>query len=202
VKQRPSGQAIVYSAIDVKNWAANRPTAEHARPGCCSRCGAASRPTGAVVELVGHGVRLRQVLGPAEPDGPPVVQTVAARRYRCRHCGGITTVLPRGLCARRHYSASAIGLSFCLYGLLRLTVGQTRQRICAAQHSFEPQSWTTLRTWLTAVEQSRLLPRVRRSPPSFSPKQRAERIAAALCAHAAGTGSLAQQAFSGAALAA
>jgi hypothetical protein len=86
--------------------------------------------------------------------------------------------------------------------MLGLTVGQTRQRICAAPLSFEPESWTTLRTWLLAVEEGRLLPRVRQSPPSFSPKKRAERIAAALCAHTAMAGSLEQQAFAGAALAA
>ena len=59
----------------------------------------------------GHGLRERQVRGPARPLGQPETAVIRIRRYRCRLCGGLTTVLPRGLTARRHYSASAIGLS-------------------------------------------------------------------------------------------
>ena len=131
---------------------------------------------------------------------------MAARRYRCQRCGGITTVLPGGLCARRHYSASAIGLAFCLFGLVGLSVGETRQRVCTWRAGFELSRWSTLRSWVEALGSGQLLPRIvtwRRWPVHGSLRQGAERAAACLCALApAGVGSLSDQAFAGAALAA
>lgn len=201
MKQRQSGEGIVHSAIDVKKWAIEPPSAAQARPACCSGCGAASQAPGKALGLVGHGLRERQVRGPGAPGAEPEIIVVRVRRYRCRHCGGITTVLPRGLCARRHYSASAIGLSLCLFGLLRLTVAETRFRICPWRITLT-QTWTTLGDWVDAVSAGRLLPGLRRSPPSFSRRKQAERAAAALVAIAPAGGALPQRAFEGAALAA
>lgn len=205
VQPRRSGEGIVYSDVDVNKWAETVPGVDRVRPGCCSRCGAASRVPGVALGLVGHGKRTRQVRGPSGPSEPPRIIVIDARRYRCRHCGGITTVLPRGLHARRHYSGSAIGLALCWFGIHRLTVAETRRRVCAWSAGFEPQSWSTLYGWLDAVAEGRLFARVRSSPPSFSYRQRAERAAAALVAMAPVT--LAHhppedQVFAGAALAA
>lgn len=202
MKRRQSGSGIVYSAIDVKKWAEEVPTVEQARPGCCSRCSAASRPFGATVVVVGHGLRERQVRGPSSVVGEPEIRTILVRRYRCQRCGGLTTVLPRGLTARRHYSASAIGLALCLFGMLGLSVGATRRRVCAWRVGFEPERWTTLAGWLAAIEQGRLFASVRACPPSFSLRERAERAAATLCGLALGPGTVEAQAFEGAALAA
>jgi hypothetical protein len=124
------------------------------------------------------------------------------RRYRCLLCGALTTVLPRGLTARRHYSASAIGLALCLYGMQRLSLRETRFRICAWRHSFERERWPTLLAWLAAIDHGGLFTLVRPSPPSFAAQDRAERAAATLCGLALAAGSLAEQAFEGAALAA
>jgi hypothetical protein len=200
--RRQSGAGIVYSAIDVKKWAAEIPDLEAVRPACCSVCSAASRPPGAGVVLVGHGVRERQVRGPAGPQRLPETRIILARRYRCRLCGGITTVLPRGLTARRHYLASAIGLSLCLYGKQGLSLGETRRRVCTWPIGFETERWTTLPGWVAAIEQGRLFPEVRACPPSFTVRERAERAAATLCGQALGLGSIEAQAFEGAALAA
>jgi hypothetical protein len=200
--RRQSGEGIVYSAIDVKKWAEKVPDVEAARPGCCSRCGAASRPFGAALVLLGHGLRVRQVRGPAGPRAAPQIRTILVRRYRCRRCRGLTTVLPRGLAARRHYSASAIGLALCLYGVQGLSQGQTRLRVCAWRVSFEPDRWTTLARWVSSVERGRLFTRVRPCPPAFTVRDRAERVAATLCAVAVGADTLEAQAFEGAALAA
>ncbi len=200
--RRQSGAGIVYSAIDVKKWAAEIPSLNAVRPGCCSRCGAASRPSGAGVVLIGHGLRERQIRGPGGPHGQPEVRTILVRRYRCRFCGGLTTVLPRGLTARRHYSASAIGLSLCLYGMRRLSVGATRQRVCTWPIGFETERWTTLPGWIAAVEEGRLFPAVRPCPSSFTIRERAERAAATLCALALSADLIEAQAFEGAALAA
>ena len=200
--RRQSGAGIVYSAIDVKKWAQEIPSVDVVRPGCCSRCGAASRPSGAGVVLVGHGSRERQVRGPAWSQGEPEIKVIVVRRYRCRLCGGLTTVLPRGLTARRHYSASAIGLSLCLYGMRRLSVGETRQRVCTWPIGFETERWTTLPAWVAAIEEGRLFRGVRPCPPSFTIRQRAERAAATLCALALSTDLIEAQVFEGAALAA
>ena len=200
--RRQSGAGIVYSAIDVKKWAVEIPSVDAVRPGCCSRCGAASRPSGAGVVLVGHGVRERQIRGPATSQGKPEIRVIVVRRYRCRLCGGLTTVLPRGLTARRHYSASAIGLSLCLYGMRRLSMGETRQRVCTWPIGFEMERWTTLPSWLAAIEEGRLFAGVRPCPPTFTTRERAERAAATLCALALSTDLIEAQAFDGAALAA
>jgi hypothetical protein len=199
---RQSGAGIVYSAIDVKNWALKIPGVDAVRPACCSRCGAASRPLGAGVTLEGHGLRERQVRGPSGPFGEPETRTVWVRRYRCRLCGGLTTVLPRGLTARRHYSVSAIGLSLCLYGMQGWSMGDTRRRVCTWRVSFEPERWTTLPRWVAAIGQGKIFPQVRGCPATFTVRHRAERAAATLCSLAPGVGSPEALAFEGAALAA
>jgi len=206
-KRRRSGQGIVYSEVDVKNWAQRMPAASAVRPKCCSGCGAASCPHGEAVVLVGHGSRERQVLGPCWPGEAPRVGVVRVRRYRCRRCGAITTVLPRGLVARRYYSSSAIGLALLLYGVRREPMQQVRQTVCAWPVSFEsPQQWNTLSKWLKAVSEHRMYSQVRPWPPSCVPRQRAERVASTLLSFAPVVSGLAltleEQVFMGAALAA
>lgn len=200
--QRRSGEGIVYSAIDVKKWTEEVPTAERVRPSCCSSCGAASRPPGRALVLVSHGLRERQVRGPAAPSGRPEIQVVRVRRYRCRRCGGLTTVLPRGLTARRHYSASAIGLALCLHGLRGLSVGETRRRVCTWSLGFETGRWSTLPKWAAAIESGQLFRVVRPSLAGASLRQQAERAAMTLCSLAFSGSCLEAQAFEGAALAA
>lgn len=199
---RQSGAGIVYSTVDVKKWAEEIPTVDAVRPGCCSRCGAPSRPLGASLVVVGHGMRERQVRGPAAAGCAPEIRTVRVRRYRCKLCGGVTTVLPSGLTARRHYSASAIGLALCLYGLGGMSLRETRSQVCAWGLGFTPDRWPTLSKWIEAIQQGRLFTRVRPSPTSFTMRERARRAAATLCGLTFGTGSLDEQAFEGAALAA
>lgn len=114
-------------------------------------------------------------------------------------------MLPGGLCARRHYSASAIGLALCLFGLTGHSVGATRARVCTWRVGFDMNRWTTLRQWVAAVSVGRLLPRItawRPWPDGASLRAGAERAAACLCALALETGTIVEQAFAGAALAA
>ena len=130
---------------------------------------------------------------------------MAVRRYRCRRCGGVTTVLPGGLCARRHYSASAIGLALCLFGLMGHSIAETRERVCTWQSGFDQNRWSTLRLWVAAVGAGRLLPRIiawRRWPERLSLRAAAERASACLCSLLPGVHSIAERAFAGAALAA
>jgi hypothetical protein len=104
------------------------------------------------------------------------------------------------LCARRHYSASAIGLSLCLFGLRRLSLRETRRRVCPWR--IVSEGWTTLSSWIRAIGEGRLLSRVRPSPSAFTLRKQAERAAATLCSLTVDAGSLEVQAFDGAALAA
>jgi hypothetical protein len=152
--------------------------------------------------VLGHGVRERQVRGPATPRGVPEIRTLFVRRYRCRLCGGLTTVLPRGLTARRHYSASAIGLALCLHGMRGLSLAETRSRVCAWRCGFNAERWTTLGIWVAAIAEGRLFACVRPYPASFSVRERAERAAATLCSLALHAAPLDELAFEGAALAA
>lgn len=155
--------------------------------------------------LHGHGVRWRQVRGPTSANGEPDTVAVEVRRYLCQHCGGLTTVLPGGLCARRHYSASAIGLALCLFGLMGRSMGETRERVCTWREGFDLNRWTTLRQWVVTVGSGRLLPRIiawRPWPTSLSLRAGAERAAACLCSLGPATGTIAERAFAGAALAA
>jgi len=136
----------------------------------------------------------------------PGVLVLRVRRYRCRRCGAITTVLPRGLVARRYYSGGAIGLGLLLLGVMGESVQRVRDAVCAWPVSFEsPGQWNTLSKWLQAVAEKQLYPQVRRWPPAFGFRQRAERVATTLLTYApASLGSLGleEQVFVGAGLAA
>ncbi|MFT5359407.1 MAG: hypothetical protein ACI9KE_006650 [Polyangiales bacterium] len=67
------------------------------------------------VMLHGHGVRYRLVGGPLRPGGSPKETEVAVRRYLCRRCGVATSVFPRGLLPRLHYTAFAIVTALALW---------------------------------------------------------------------------------------
>jgi hypothetical protein len=157
--------------------------------------------------VVGHGVRERQVRGPLAPDRAPEVVVVRVRRYRCRRCGAVMTVLPRELLARRYYSASAIGLAFGLYGLGGCSQAETRRRVSPWRilGAGAVARWAALRHWSRAVARRRLFVAVRPCPPDWTLRRRAERVAATLVAYAPaelGTAPVAVRVFAAAALAA
>lgn len=110
--------------------------------------------------------------------------TIAARRYQCRGCGALVTVLPRGLVARRHYAATAIGLALLLVGVFGQRLLEVRRRVCAWPSSFEAGAWAAPRRWVAAIEQGRLFAPLRASPPAWTMRQRAERAAMTLVAMA------------------
>jgi hypothetical protein len=93
------------------------PLVDEARPGQCPSCDAPSRPLGGRLGLIGHGLRERQQLGPAAVGATPTMLVLSIRRYRCGACGAVITVVPSGVIARRHYSASAIVLALALFGV-------------------------------------------------------------------------------------
>jgi hypothetical protein len=109
-------------------------------------------------------------------------------------------VVPRGVLARRHFSAGAIALA--LYRLAGGARVVDIRREVGGQG--ETAAWPTLRRWLRAGRQSRLWASVRASPPDWSPRHVAERIAMTLLAHAPGAhgAPVDVRVFAGAALAA
>jgi hypothetical protein len=107
---------FVQSEVHVKVWAARPPTVDEARPGRCPGCAAPSHPAGGALGLHGHGLRERHQWGPVELGGIPAIVGILLRRYRCRSCGAVAVVGPRGLVRRRLYSAGATALALALYG--------------------------------------------------------------------------------------
>lgn len=124
---------------------------------------------------------------------------VQVRRYRCRRCRAVCTVVPRGVVRRRHFSAGAIGCALFLYGHERLSARTVRDRI-GGFGSQDAGGWVTLRRWVAAVGQGRLFS-VRSSPVDFTGRQTAERAAMTLASFAppaARATSLGEQVFMGA----
>lgn len=112
-----SDTRIIQSAIDVKFWAKTPPSCSAVRPAICPGCGAASREPGRPLAVVGHGLRGREVEGPNEPGEAPSSTPVLARRYRCRPCGAVLVVVPRGVGRALRYTLDAINYALALWGL-------------------------------------------------------------------------------------
>jgi hypothetical protein len=104
------------------------------------------------------------------------------RRYRCRGCRAVCTVVPRGVVRRRHFGAGAIGWALFLYGHEHLSARAVRAHV-GGFGSPDAGDWVTLRRWLAAVAQGGLF-RVRRSPEDFTARQTAERAAMTLASFA------------------
>lgn len=110
-------------------------------------------------------------------------------------------VVPRGVVARRHFAAGAIGLALFIYGRLAQSAAEAAVRVgCWGRGA---SAWRTLRRWVGAIDDGRLFRGVRASPPGWRPRQRAERAAMTLASLVPATASdLGDKVFAGAALAA
>ena len=107
--------------------------------------------------IVGHGVVERQVRGPESADGEPEQVTVVVRRYRCRTCGVVLMVGPRGLVRGRWYGAGAIGLAFSLFASGATSRG-VRARVSPSREvgGSATERWVTLTRWLEAARHGEL----------------------------------------------
>lgn len=191
---------IVYSSIEVNKWVEQIPTVHQVRPSCCPHCGAAGCPLGAPLGMVGHGLRERQVRGPITPMGKPTLISIKARRYRCRHCGKVTTVLPRGVIARRHYGAFAIALAFLMYGMEGQSLCKVRQAVAPAK-TFE-DGWPSVRRWAKAVASRRMFEATRPLSEHATTRKIAERVAGTILSFAPSGADARERLFTGLALAA
>jgi len=113
---------------------------------------------GGRLALVGHGVVVRQLLGPQVANGPPERLEVTLRRYRCRGCGAVVMVGPRGLVWRRAYGGSAIALALAHYA-----AGWTTVAVRAATSPARTvgvaaaDRWVTVERWARAARRVGLL---------------------------------------------
>jgi hypothetical protein len=107
--------------------------------------------------IVGHGVVVRQVLGPMAPSVAPAKALVMLRRYRCRGCRAIIVVGPRGLVARRWYGGGAIAFALAAYAR-----GETSAsaRACTSPSRVVGGSstdrWVTLARWIEAARRGEI----------------------------------------------
>ena len=190
---------IVRAGLDVKDWVARQPTVGEVRPGRCPACEAPSRPAGGNLGLHGHGLRERDQWGPGEFGDVPAVIGILARRYRCRGCGAVIVVVPRGVVRRRLYSAGAIALALAAWAVSGQTPAAVRARV-SPHRIVGPTAatgWASLRRWARAVRVCRLFSVVRASPESATLRQVAARAATTLAA-VAGGGAIESAAFLGA----
>jgi hypothetical protein len=149
--------------------------------------------------VVGHGLRLRQVRGCLDAESGPRVTLVLVRRYRCRACRAVITVLPSGTVARRHFGAGTIGLALALFGERASPVRAIRERLGGVGPP-ESRSWVTLRRWAVSAQTGTLFPRLRAVPESESRKRaaRAAEVLASYAMPASARAPLHQQVFEGA----
>jgi hypothetical protein len=158
--------------------------------------------------LHGHGLRTRQVCGPLEPDGTPVLVEIVTRRYQCQACGAVIVVVPRGVLRYRYFSGSAIAWALALFGVERRPPPEVRRRTSPSRRvgASAASGWAALWHWVAALRAGRLWPDLLRppSPPSVTRRHVAERAALALASRAPPPwdASLVARAFLGAAHAA
>jgi hypothetical protein len=123
--------------------------------------------------------------------------TVVARRYRCRGCGAVLVVVPRGVGRALRYTLDAIGYALALWGYARATAERTRRAVSTAKARSvsAPEQWSSLRRWVAAG--ARIFGSgVPRS--SGTLRDRAERLASWLASQAPlPTGAVPEDAFFG-----
>lgn len=204
IKRKRSPSRVVHSSVEVKFWAEHLPSVDQVRPAHCPCCARSSRPVGAALVLVGHGTRSRQVRGPLTPGMASVQSVIRVRRYRCRACGGVVTVLPRGAVAGRHFGAGAIGLALHGWALDKRPLNAVRELLGGRNE--EQRGWPAARRWVDAIQAGRMFAgHVRPCPPGWQRIRIAERAATTLMGlgrPVADSEDLQVQVFVGAALAA
>lgn len=159
------------------------PSVDAARPPRCLACDAPGAPVGAPLNLRGHGLRPRTVLVPkasTEPFGPLDTVTLLVRRYRCRPCGAVLVVQPRGLLARHTYGAAAVAAALVLWSLAGRSAHATRAvlRPGVLFGAAAAAGWASLQRWTARAPA--LWPRACRALPRGPPRLRAAAACAAL----------------------
>jgi hypothetical protein len=167
--------------LQCKFWLQKTPSVDEVRPGRCPACSGAAREPGRSLGLIGHGLRERQLRGPAAVDAAPTTRVVLVRRYLCVRCAAVITVVPCEVQPRRHYSRPAIALALTLFALFAMSAATIRTAISPWPVTATP-GWRTFRRWLSAVRRGALFPSA--ASPAASSRQIAERVAQVAMSHA------------------
>jgi hypothetical protein len=102
------------------------------------------------VRIQGHGIVSRWVRGLVRTDGEAEDFDLMLRRYRCRDCGAVMRVGPRGVVAHRRYSAPTILLALALWCITKQPTEAVRDVVSPDVHrgaTSAGQRWTTLLRW-------------------------------------------------------
>jgi hypothetical protein len=121
---------------------ADTPSLDKLRPIYCSNpaCGAPARNSEGILQLVGHGVYLRQVRGLTEVGW----MEIWIRRFRCLVCGCTMSVLPDWLHPWRWYAAPVILEALYRHCILHETACLIGERFGRPKEATE---WRSLRRW-------------------------------------------------------
>jgi len=140
----------------VKDWigddpSISLPSTDEVRPSSCPDCGAPARPPGEGLNLYGHGIRARTILGPLSFDdftaGSPQRRTILIRRFRCQVCHTTMTVVPRQVRPYGVYLTLAVVGAFALwlYHPDGLPIEVVRAWISPRETDYP--GWLQLRRW-------------------------------------------------------
>lgn len=150
VCRRQSTLRIVRVGGSVKFWLEGKaPSVDAVRPACCSRCSAPGRTAAGRCGLYGHGLRIRQLLGPAVVGGVPVLREVTVRRYQCQQCRLVMTVTTEALLPRKHYGAGTIGLALWLWSVTRCPAAKVRRKLSPWKRLGDAAAtdWASVKRW-------------------------------------------------------
>ncbi|MCP5045188.1 MAG: hypothetical protein GY944_29525 [bacterium] len=164
--QGRSPHGIIQSALSVKRWCEELPSAASVRPACCPRCRAPSQIPGEPLRLYGHGKVERQQWGPSSVDGAPQIVVVILRRYQCQVCAAVVRVGPRGLVEHHRYAAAAIAMALCLWLVEGWEQARVRERVGLhyrrSKEADAERRWRSLGRWNRRAREGRLWPELAR----------------------------------------
>ena len=125
------------------------PSVDAVRPACCPRCLAPGRTAAGSYGLYGHGLRVRQLLGPDVVGGVPVLREVMVRRYQCQQCRLVMTVTTEALLPRKHYGAGTIGLALWLWSVTRWPAAKVRRELSprTTVGAAAATGWASVKRW-------------------------------------------------------
>lgn len=143
------GAKLIESALSVNNWMARLPSAAGVRPVQCPHCGAGAHRRGEL-GMHGHGVRQRALhVATAGADGTRE-ETLTVRRYRCRDCGRVCTVVPRMVLRQRRNDRVRIGVVLVLWVVGEETLSGLRARYAprGMRGDSGRRDWPMVRRWV------------------------------------------------------
>ena len=112
--------------------------------------------------VVGHGIRSRFLIIPADPAGGVRTVVIYVRRFRCRRCATTITVLPAGVRPRTRHSLGLIVALLCAWSHDEVSTVEVRKLVQPAHFERE---WAQPRRWVGWF-----------LPGAWPPRRRARRV--------------------------